>query len=387
MSVEKINYQEKEILLIGTAHVSRQSAQEVAEVIEMERPDTVCVELCQARYGSIMEKDKWRKTDIVKVIKEHKATLLLVNLSLSSFQNRLARQFGIQPGQEMIQGISSAREIGAELVLADRDIQVTFLRIWRSLGFIGKIKLCFLILMSLFNDEEITEEELEKIKTEDILTIALDEFSSSFPELKKILITERDMYLAQRIKDAPGQKIVAVVGAGHLPGIKERIKDEHDLQELSLVPPASLLGKVIGWGIPLLILGIIVATFNIDSSLGIEQVSSWILWNGSLAALGTLLAFGHPLSIVVAFLVAPLTSLHPLLAAGWFAGLCEAYIRRPHVEDFENLAEDITTLKGFWRNKFTHILLVAATANLGSVAGTIISGTDIIRMFLKAISG
>ncbi|MDX9872247.1 MAG: TraB/GumN family protein [Clostridia bacterium] len=385
MSVEKITYQNKEIILIGTAHVSRQSAEEVKEIIEAEKPDSVCVELCQSRYESIINKDKWRKTDIYKVIKEHKATLLLVNLILSSFQSRLARQFGIQPGQEMIQGVASGNETGATLCLADRDIQTTFLRVWRGLGFFGKIKLFVMIFFSIFNDEELTEEEIEKLKTEDMLTMALSEFTASFPRLKEILINERDMYLAQKIKEAPGPKIVAVVGAGHLPGIKEQMQFEHDLREISAVPPPSKITKVISWAIPALILILIIMTFSIDSSLGLSQVFTWIVWNGSLSALGALLAFAHPVSIVVAFVAAPITSLNPLLAAGWFAGLSEAYFRRPSVEDFERLPEDITTLRGFWRNKFTHVLLVVAISNLGSSVGTIIGGTDIIRKFLEVL--
>lgn len=385
MSVQRITCQDKEIILIGTAHVSRQSAEEVKAVIAEEMPDSVCVELCQSRHDSIVERDRWRKMDIFKIIKEHKAILLLVNLILSSFQGRLARQFGIQPGQEMIEGINSAREAGANLVLADRDIQTTFLRIWHSLGFLSKMKLLGIILMSTFNDEELSEEDLEKLKTDDILTLALSDFAASFPELKQVLIDERDMYLAQKIKEAPGSKIVAVVGAGHLPGIKERICQEHDLLSLTRVPPPSRITKIIGWGIPLLILGIIISTFSVDKALGIEQVNIWILWNGSLAALGTLVAFGHPLSILTAFIAAPLTSLNPLLAAGWFAGLSEAYIRRPNVEDFERLPTDVVTFKGFWNNKVTHILLVVAIANLGSAAGTIIGGTGIVKLFLKAI--
>lgn len=385
MSVEKITFNNKEILLVGTAHVSRQSAEEVKDIIEKEKPDSVCVELCQSRYESIIDKEKWRKMDIIKVIKEHKATLLLVNLILSSFQSRLAKQFGIQPGQEMIQGISSSKDTGSELILADRDIQTTFLRVWRGLGLWGKLKLFVMIFMSIFNDEDLSEEEIEKLKSEDMLTMALSEFSASFPQLKSILISERDMYLAQKIKEAPGQKVVAVVGAGHIPGIKESLPIEHNLAELSKIPPASKITQAIGWAIPIFIFVIIASTFTIDASLGIEQITSWIIWNGSLSALGALLAMAHPLSILTAFIAAPLTSLNPLLAAGWFAGLAEAYIRRPHVEDFEKLPEDITSLKGFWKNKFTHILLVVALSNLGSTIGTIIGGTDIIRKFLNVI--
>lgn len=386
-NVHRLEFNDKEIILIGTAHVSRKSVDEVKQIIEEEKPDTVCVELCQSRYQSIYNANKWKDMDIVKVIKEGKAMMLLINLVLSSYQKRLGKQLGIQPGQEMIQGIQSANESGATLCLADRDIQTTLLRLWRGIGFIGKIKFFFQMVLSMFADEEISEEDLEKMKSQDMLTAALDELTASFPQFKAILIDERDKYLAQKIKEAPGNKIVAVLGAGHVPGIKKVIEKDHDLKELSKVLPPSKAGKIIGWSIPVLILAIIISTLSIDRTAGIDQIVSWILWNGSLAALGTLLALGHPLSILTAFLAAPISSLSPLLAAGWFAGLTEAFIKKPQVQDFENLSDDIFSWKGFWKNKVTHILLVVCFANLGSSIGTFIGGAEVIRHFVKAIFG
>ncbi|MEA1961636.1 MAG: TraB/GumN family protein [Bacillota bacterium] len=376
----------KEIILIGTAHVSKRSADEVKEVIEEQKPDTVCIELCESRYQNISDANRWKNTDISKIIKSGKSMLLLVNLILSSYQKRLAEQFGIKPGQEMLQGIASAKDIGATLWLADRDIQATMQRIWRNVSFWGKIKLIFQLVISMFigDDEDISEEKLEQMKTSDALTSALDEMAQSFPLIKSILIDERDQYLAQRIKEAPGNKVVAVLGAGHIPGIKKELYNEHDLNALSQVPPPSKITKIVGWSIPIIILLIIASTFSVDRAAGIDQMIAWVLWNGSLSALGTLLAFGHPLSIITAFFVSPISSLNPLLAAGWFAGLVEAIIKKPKVEDFENLAEEITSLKGFWTNKVTHILLVIALANLGSSIGTMIGGVDVIRHFINA---
>ncbi|HZK18306.1 MAG TPA: TraB/GumN family protein [Clostridia bacterium] len=387
MPVTNLTVDGKKIILIGTVHVSRQSAEEVRTVIEEEQPDSVCVELCQSRYESITDRDKWKNTDIIKIIKEKKAGLLFVNLLLSSFQKRIASKIGVIPGLEMIEGIKAAKDNDAQLVLADRDIQVTFMRIWRGISFFGKMRLLFMLLFSIFQDEEISEEELERLKEQDMLTAALDELAASFPELKESLINERDKYLAQKIKEAPGQKVVAVLGAGHVPGIVEQIKVDHDLAVLTHVPKKMGIEKVIGWAIPILIIALIVSTFTLDKATGMDQLLSWILWNGSLAAIGTVVAFGHPLAVLTAFLAAPITSLNPLLAAGWFAGLAETYIRRPNVDDFERLPEDIATLKGFWRNKVTHVLLVVVLANLGSTLGTVIAGADIIRLFLKAITG
>lgn len=382
-NIHRIELNGREIILIGTAHVSKHSVDEVQELIRQEKPDTVCVELCQSRYQAIVEADRWKNTDIIKIIKEGKALILLINLILSSYQKRLARQFGLNPGQEMIQGINSAKEVGAALCLADRDLQITMRRLWRGLGFWGKIKLFFQLVLSLVVDEEISEEEMEKMKNEDMLTIVLTELSRSFPRFKSIIIDERDKYLAQKIKESQGNKVVAVLGAGHIPGIKTEITRDHDLKELSKVLPPSKSARIIAWSIPVIILGLIISTLSVDRAAGIDQIISWIIWNGSLAALGTLIAQGHPLSIAVAFLVSPVSSLSPLLAAGWFAGLTEAFIRKPNVQDFENISEDIHSLKGFWRNKVTHILLVVALANLGSSLGALIGGADIIRQFIN----
>ncbi|SDH34421.1 TraB/GumN family protein [Desulfosporosinus hippei] len=382
-SISRIDLYGKEFILIGTAHVSKQSAELVKEVIEAERPDSVCIELDEPRYQTIIEGNKWKETDIFKIIKEKKATLLLINLVISSFQKRLAKQFGINAGQEMIQGAESAKEIGANLVLADRNIQITFSRIWQGVGFWGKVKLLTGIFFSIFDDEDISEEDLEKMKSQDMLNSILNEFTVSFPKLKLPLIDERDQYLAQKIKDAPGSKVVAVLGAAHVPGIKEELKREHDLAKLSEVPAQSKTLKIIGWSIPLLILAVMVYTFIANPAAGIQQTISWVLWTGSFAALGTALAFGHPLTILTSFVVAPITTLHPLIAAGWFAGIVQAYLRRPSVRDFENLSEDVFSLKGFWNNKVTRILIIVTLANLGGTIGTIIGGADVVRLFLE----
>lgn len=380
-NITRIQIDEKEYILIGTAHVSKHSAEQVKEVILNEQPDTVCIELDEQRYQAIKEGSKWREMDIFQVIKEKKASMMLLNLAISSFQNRLASQLGIKAGQEMIQAIESAEEIGAKLVLADRNIQITFARIWGNLGLKGKATLLSQIIAGIFSKDEISEEELEKMKNQDTISAILSEFTEHFPRLKKPLIDERDQYLAEKIKRAPGQKIVAVLGAAHVPGVKKALYQEHDLTKLTTVPAKSKLPKIIGWSIPIAIIGIIAYTFYANPSAGYQQTISWVIWNGSFAALGAALAFGHPLTILTAFVAAPITSLNPLLAAGWFAGLTQAYIRRPSVKDFEALTEDVFTFKGFWRNKVSRILLIVVFANIGSSLGTIFAGADILRLF------
>ncbi|WP_059103108.1 TraB/GumN family protein [Shouchella shacheensis] len=382
-NITRIHLNGKDFILIGTAHVSKQSAEQVKAVIEEENPDAVCVELDEQRYQSAQEDNSWREMDIFKVIKEKKASLLLMNLAISSFQKKMAKQFGITPGQEMIQGVESAKDTHAELVLADRNIQITFVRIWRSIGLKGKALLLAQVIAGIFSKETISEEELEKMKQQDTINTILQEFTDSFPKLKEPLIDERDKYLAQKIKEAPGKKVVAVIGAAHVPGIQEQMKQDHDLTKLEEVPPKSNVPKLIGWSIPIFIIAIIVYTFMTNPAAGWEQTVSWIIWNGGLSALGVVIAFGHPLTILTAFLVAPLSSLNPLLAAGWFAGFVQAYVRRPYVRDFETLAEDVFTVKGFWRNKATRVLLIVVLANVGSSIGTFIGGVDVIRVFLE----
>ncbi|HSJ36743.1 MAG TPA: TraB/GumN family protein [Planococcus sp. (in: firmicutes)] len=384
-NITRLQYGDKELILIGTAHVSKLSAEQVKEVIDAEKPDSVCIELDAQRYQSVTDSNKWKETDIFKVIKEKKASLLLMNLAISSFQNRLADQFGIKPGQEMIQGIQSAKENGAELVLADRNIQVTFSRIWGNIGLLGKMQLLMSVFFSIFSKETISEADLEKMKSQDTLSAVMDDFTKAFPRLKTPLIDERDQYLAQKIKNAPGNRIVAVLGAAHVPGITKEIHNEHDLEKLSEVPPKSKWPKIIGWTIPFVIIGIIAYTFIVNPAAGLDQTISWILWNGTLSAIGATIAFGHPLAVLTAFVAAPISSLNPLVAAGWFSGLTQASIRKPNVGDFETLSRDVFTLKGFWDNKVTRVLLVIVLTNIGSSLGTFIGGADVIRLFIENI--
>ncbi|RKQ32937.1 TraB/GumN family protein [Oceanobacillus halophilus] len=382
-NITRLHLNNKEIILIGTAHVSKHSAEQVKEMIEKENPDSVCIELDEQRYQSIQEGNTWKDMDIFEVIKGKRATLLLMNLAISSFQKRMAKQFGINAGQEMIQGIESAKEIGAKLVLADRNIQITFSRIWGNLGVKGKALLITQIIASIFSKEEISEEELEKMKQQDTINAMLQEFTEHFPRLKKPLIDERDQYLSQKIKTAPGDKVVAVLGAAHVPGITKEIEKKHDLKQLTKRPPKSKVPKVIGWSIPILIIAMIAYTFFTNPAAGWQQTFSWVLWNGSFSALGTLIALGHPIAVLTAFIAAPITSLNPLIAAGWFAGFVQAYINKPTVREFENLSEDVFSVKGFWKNKVTRVLLVVVLANIGSSLGTFIGGLDVVRLFIN----
>ena len=374
---------DKKFILVGTAHVSRESAQQVGQLIMEERPDTVCVELCQSRYQSMRQKERWQETDIIKVIKEKKSFLLLSNLLLASFQKRIAKKLDINPGAEMIKAIETAEAVGAKIHLADRDIRTTLARTWRAMGLWSKIKLMFQLILSLGEVEEIKEEDIEKMKQQDVLESLLAEVGKSLPILKNILIDERDQYLADKIKNAPGQKIVAVVGAGHVQGIKKYWNTDINIQALEQLPPKKKSTGILKWLIPGAILGMILAGFFWGGAkAGKDMLVWWIAANAILAGLGSMMALAHPATIISSMLAAPLTSLNPMIAAGWVSGLVEAFSRKPKVKDLETLPEDILSVRGFWRNKVTRILLVVVFTNLGSSIGTFVAFPAIVKLLI-----
>jgi pheromone shutdown-related protein TraB len=382
--IKRLVHNGNEYIIIGTAHVSRESAELVERVIEDERPDTVCVELCQARHQSMMDSDAWRNMDIIKVIREKKAFLLLANLLLASFQKKVADKFDIRPGEEMIRAVAKADEVGAELVLADRNIQTTLSRAWRSMSFFKKVSLLFQMVLSVGSADDIEEEEIEKLKNQDMLESVLEDVGKSHPALRDILIDERDRYLAHNIRHASGEKVVAVVGAGHLSGILRYFDTTIDITELDQVPPPGKAGKIITWGLPLMVTALIIYGFSSGGAqAGAGMMGWWIAANGILAGIGAIIAFGHPATIVSAILAAPLTSLNPMIAAGWVSGLVEAFVRKPKVMDFESLGDDILSVKGFWRNKVTRVLLVVVFTNLGSTFGTLVA----LPMMARILNG
>jgi len=380
--IHRLTFRDKEITLIATAHVSQESADLVKRVIEEEKPETVCVELCAPRYQALIQKNRWENMDIFKVIKEKKAFLLLSNLLLNSFQRKIGEKLGVRPGEEVLQAIQAANEAGSEIYLADREIRITLSRTWRLMGLWSKSKMLFQFLISLGDIEEITPEDVEKLKREDMLETVLSEIGKSFPEIRKILIDERDQYLAEKIRTAPGKKIVAAVGAGHVPGILKYWNEEVDLKALEQMPPPGRITGFLKWAIPLGIIGFIIfAFFTAGSKAGTDMIKSWVLANSVFAGLGAIASLAHPLTILTAMVAAPFTSGNPMMAAGWVAGLVEAFIKKPRVKDFEILPDDIMSLKGFWKNRVTQILLVVALTNLGSVIGTFVAIPLMARVF------
>jgi len=381
-NVRYVPFEDREIYLLGTAHVSRESVQEVGRLIQSVEPDSVCVELCPARYDSLMRRDDWKKMDVFRVIKENKAFFVLVQLIMSSFYRKIGEKLGVQPGAEMAEGIRQAEQIGAELMLADRDVNVTLKRVWGYLSLWQKLKLLFQLLASLFVPDKIESEDIEQLKDKDQLEVLLEGVAKSFPQIKTRLIDERDVYLAQKIREAPGRKIVAVVGAGHLPGILSHLQQDSDLSPLEAIPPRPWWPKLLKWGIPLLIIGLIIyGFFHGGAAHSLESISIWVLVNGVFSALAVSLALAHPLTIASAFVAAPLTSLNPSIAAGWVAGLVQAWTKKPTVADLEALPQAMTSVRGFWLNPVSRILLVVVLANLGSSVGTFLAGSWIAARF------
>ena len=372
--IHRLYFEDKEIILLGTAHVSKESVELVSSVIEEEKPDTVCVELCQSRYQSILQNDRWREMNIVKVIKEKKSFLLLSNLLLASFQKRIAKKLDVKPGEEMIKAVEAGKAVGAGIHLADRDIRITLSRTWRIMGLWDKLKLLFQLLLSVGEVDNINEKEIEKMKQEDVLQTLLSEVGKSFPLLRQILIDERDRYLAHKIRTAPGKKIVAVVGAGHLSGIKKYWNVDIDIKRLEKIPSKRMASTFFKWFFPLSVLLLFILGFFYGGhNAGAHMITWWIIANGLMAGIGAIIALAHPLTILSSVLAAPLTSLNPMIAAGWVSGLVEAFVRKPKVKDFENLTTDMLSIRGFWKNKVTRILLVVLFTNLGSTLGTMLA--------------
>lgn len=370
----------RKFYILGTAHISRESVDLVEETISAYKPDCVAVELCQARYESIQDPKRWRETDIYRVIKDGQAYVLMAQLALSAFQKRLGSKLQVKPGEEMITAIERAKHLEIPVQLADRDVKVSLKRAWAHAGFWAMLKMSGSLLWALIAPQPVSKEEIENLKTTDMLTDMIDEFGRYLPGVKQALIDERDHYLAKKIYDSQGQSVVAVVGAGHVPGIKKFLGEDIDLKPLEEIPPKKKSSVFFSWAIPGgIILLIAYGFFASGKEIGIEMVNTWILLTGALAAVGAICALAHPLTVIVSFVVAPITTLHPLIAAGWISGLVEAVLRKPKVKDLESLGEDILTLKGLWKNGVTRILLVIALTNLGSALGAVLAFTSIAQ--------
>ena len=377
-----------EYTIIGTAHVSKSSAEAVKEMAETGDYDAIAVELCQARYDALTAERKWTDLDLYKIIRQGKAGLVMANLALSAYQRRIADQFGIEPGAEMKAAAIAAKERDLPLQLVDRDLATTLRRSYANVPWYKRLYLMAGLALGMVSSEEIDEDAIEKLKEGDILESTFTEFAEQSPELFEALISERDRYMAARLReenlDSDGRKVLVVIGAGHMEGMAGHLEDgtaspRRERENLDRMPPRSKWPRLIPWVIMVLVLAGFFLGFSRSPELGWQLVFFWVAINGGLAALGALIARGHPLTVLSAVVAAPLTSLNPTIAAGMVTGLVESWLRKPRVSDLENLRFDITSLKGWFRNPATRILLVFFLSNLGSAIGTWVAGFKIIE--------
>ncbi|MFA7167342.1 MAG: TraB/GumN family protein [Sphaerochaetaceae bacterium] len=377
----------RRITLVGTAHVSKESVNEVRQVIEDVQPDRICLELDDGRYKSKTEQKDWSNTDIRKVFKEHRGFLMLANMALAGYQKRMGDETGSAPGTEILSAAEIAQEKGIPFSLCDREIQITFKRAWRKSSLWNKGKLMGSLLGAVFSNEKVSTEELEKLKQGDTMQSMMQEMAKELPQVKSVLIDERDRYLATSIYQSEGNNIVAVIGAGHQEGIIKNLKalDEGsqrmDLSDITKVPPPSKAGKIVGFIIPAAIIAMIVMGFvNAGWDKGVQMFLYWVEVNAIFTGIFSLIAWAHPLNIICSMAAAPFTSLNPTIGVGIVSGILEAEFRKPKVKDFENLNEDATKFKRWYSNRILHALWVFLLSSVGSTIGTFVGFPVLIKL-------
>jgi len=379
--VQIVNKDGREFIIVGTAHISRQSANLVKEVIETERPDTVCIELDEKRYKALSEKKRWENLDLKTIIREKQLSTLIMNLVLASYQKKLGEKLGVEPGLELLQAARTATELDLPLEICDREVRITLRRAWHSMNFWQKLKFLTSGLAGLFEKQELNEEKLAELRSKDVLSEMMEELGKVMPVLKRVLIDERDTFLAEKTKMAKGNKIVTVVGAGHVNGIVQHLNNDREvnLSDIEKIPPSKNTVKIIGWGIPVII---VASILYIGHSKGLAEAGDnaiyWFLANGIPSALGAVIALAHPLTILTAFLAAPFTSLTPVIGAGYVAAFVQAYYQPPLVKEIQNVLSDFGNPANWWKNKLLRVFLVFILTSLGSVIGTYVGFFEII---------
>lgn len=380
------------LTLLGTAHVSQASADEVRELIRSGEFDAVAIELCTSRYQSLVQPNAMAKLDLFQVLKQGKAGMVAASLALGAFQQRVAEQSGIEPGAEMRTAVKETQRAGLPLYLIDREIGVTLKRIYQNVPWYKRFSLISGLLGSVLSRQKVSSEEIEKLKQGDVLESTFAEFAEQSQTLYEPLITERDRYMAlkliEELPDGESKRVLVVIGAGHLKGMKDHLETlnrqppalDAVIQEranLESTAPRSRWWKAIPWVIVALVLTGFAIGFSRDTSLGWSLVGEWVLINGSFSALGALIALGHPLTIAAAFIGAPLTSLNPTIGVGFVTAGVELYLRRPTVGDFSRLRSDVSHWRGWWRNRVARTLLVFLLSSLGSAIATWVAGLRI----------
>jgi pheromone shutdown-related protein TraB len=390
--IERVDRDGVEYVLLGTAHVSPASVAAVEALCERETFDAIAVELCESRERSMRDPDAFKRMDLFQVIRQGKVGMVAASLVLGSFQKRLAEQYGIEPGAEMKMAMQCADRDGRPLWNIDRDVGVTLKRAWRSLGLREKFGVLGGLVGSLFEREDIAEDEIEKLKSGDMLEGAFSEFAQSSEKLYEGLIAERDIYMAARLREQSAhspevRKVLVVIGAGHMKGLCQQLRGQQtdpaeSIADLARVPPASRWPRYLGYGVVLAIFLAIGFAFYRNPTLGTQALMTWVLATGLLAALGALIAGGHPLSILTSFIAGPLKPIRMAIPAGAIGALTEAWVRKPQVSDFESMRDDIGQWRGWWRNRVVRVFLLFTLVNLGTIAGEYIAGVHIIHSLL-----
>lgn len=379
--VSRVEVNGREFIVVGTAHISRESADLVREVIESERPDAVCIELDGDRYRALSERDRFESLDLKQVIRNKQLSTLILNLILASYQKQLGIQLGVMPGTELLEAAHAAQELGLPISLCDRDVRITLRRAWGALTLWRKILLLGEFIEVLFEKPDLDEDALRELRQQDVVSKVMQELGQAFPQLKKVLIDERDSFLAHKVVETPGNRLVAVVGAGHVEGIRKALLagGRVDIEALSEIPPVSPLWKIFGWSIPALIIGsIAIIGWQKGPAAAGENALFWFLANGIPSLIGAVLAFGHPVTALTAFLAAPFTSLTPLIGAGYVAAFAQTYFRPPFVRELRQVSADLNSPRQWWRNRLLRIFLVFLLTTLGSSIGTFVGGAKIV---------
>ncbi|HIG72451.1 MAG: TraB/GumN family protein [Myxococcales bacterium] len=388
--VHCVNVAGRELWLVGTAHVSQRSVDLVREVIEREQPDAVCIELDPGRYEALSQEKKFEEQDLREVLQKKQLATLMLNLILASYQRRLGLQLGVTPGSELLEAAKVAEENGIPMVLCDRDVRITLRRAWQSITWWQRMRLLTELVASLFENPDVSEDELARIRDQDVVTEVMNELGRIMPDLKRVLIDERDAYLAHEILESEGHKIVAVVGAGHIEGMKKRLEnqDRADMQEITSIPADSKMWRVLGWGIPAVIVGSIVAiALTQGTEAAGENALIWFLANAIPSGIGAIIALGHPVTILAAALAAPFTSLSPLIGAGYVAAFTQLWARPPRVSDFRTVGEDLAIPSRWWKSRLMQVFLVFILTTVGSLIGTWTGGFGVLSNLVDGGAG
>lgn len=382
-------------VLLGTAHVSRASVAAVNAMLVHETFDAVAIELCPSRAQGMRDPEAFQQMDLFQVIRQGKVGMVMASLALSAFQQRLAGQYGIEPGAEMKAAMAGADERGLPLWLIDREVGTTLKRAWRSVSYLQRFGLMGGLVGSVFEREEIEEKEIEKLKQGDLLESAFSEFAESSAPLFASLIGERDIFMAARLREEAGsavstmhpRRVLVVIGAGHLKGLCEQLRTQQgdpavDVATLAQTPAKSRWPKWIALMLFVAVFAAIGYAFHRNTALGAHAVMAWVLFTGGFAALGAMIAGGHPLSIVAAFVAAPIKPFRPGIPAGGISAMVEAWIRKPRVADFSTLRDDVGHWTGWWKNRVGRTLLNFTLVSVGTIIGEYSAGIHIFKSLL-----